>query len=385
MNILIVHNEYIYKGGEETVINTESEILKSFGNNLFFYKRKSKEIEDMNIFQKIATFFGIIYSYKTYREVSKIIKEESIDVVHVHNIFPLISFSVYYAAKKNNCKLVQTLHNFRFLCPKGLLFRDGKICEDCLKNGLKCAIKHNCYRESKLQTILLVLVLSIHKILGTFNKPDSYIVMTEFNKNIFRKYLPEEKIEIRSQFFKGNKILSDSCSHKNYVIISRLEDSKGIQIAINAFKELKDKELIIIGKGQCEKKYKDFIENNNINNIKMLGYKENNEVLEYLKNAKALILPSLWYEGYPMTIVESIAVGTPIIGSNIGNVNSIIKSEEIGITYQYDDYRELIKSVELLEKDDNLYSKLLENAKKAFDKYHSTSSLYKETERIYKQ
>lgn len=179
--ILIVHNYYQVPGGEDTVVANEMKMLKDNGHEVILYSRNNSELKSFNKLRKICLPFTIIFSLRTYREVNKIIKENKIDIVHVHNTLTLISPSVYYAAFANKKPVVQTIHNFRLLCPGATFYHDGHICEDCISKGLKCAISNRCYRGSKIQTIACVVTLKIHRFLGTYNKLN-YICLTDFNK-----------------------------------------------------------------------------------------------------------------------------------------------------------------------------------------------------------
>lgn len=153
LNILLVHNYYKVPGGEDTVVANEKELLESYGHKVRLYARSNQELEKFSFVQKLLLPFSSIFSLKTYREVKKLIREEKIDIVHVHNTLSLISPSVYYAAFCCHVPVVQTIHNFRMLCPAAILLRNGKICEECIEEGLKCAVQHGCYRNSKLQTL----------------------------------------------------------------------------------------------------------------------------------------------------------------------------------------------------------------------------------------
>lgn len=382
MNILIVHNKYRYRGGEESVVENESRILRENGNNVFYYFRDSKEIDNMNLFNKIKSLFSSIYSFKSYKEISKLIKEHDVDAVHVHNVVPLISFSAYYAAKNNGCQLIQTLHNYRLLCPNGLFYRNNIICTECVKCGLKQSIKYNCYRNSKLQTAIMSFNLWFHRKIGTFNKVDKYITFTEFSKSIFSNALPKEKIIVRTQFCNNDSIEEKQTVGDYYLIVSRLEDSKGIEIAIKAFELEKNQKLIIVGTGSDEDKYRKYVEENNINNIEFVGQRNKEDVLEYMKNAKALIIPSRWYEGYPMTIIEALSLSLPIIGNDIGNVSSIITNEKIGYIFKKNDHNDLAKLIRELSNQE--LTSMSKSIYSHFKDKHSNQRIYEETIKIYK-
>ena len=168
--ILIVHNYYQIPGGEDTVVANEKKMLEDLGHKVIFYSRNNSEIKEMSKIQKLKLPFTTIFNPKTYKDIKKLIKEENIDIVHVHNTLNLISPSVYYAALNCKVPVVQTIHNFRLLCPGATFYRDGHIWEDCGKYGLKCAVKHGCYRESKAQTLICVISTVVHRFTGIYGK-----------------------------------------------------------------------------------------------------------------------------------------------------------------------------------------------------------------------
>lgn len=180
-NVLIVHNYYQIPGGEDTVVSNEKRLLEEHGHKVILYCRDNKEIKDFSISQKLVLPFVSIFNGRTYRDIKRIIQEEQIQIVHVHNTLHLISPSVYYAAVHCHVPVAQTVHNFRLLCPGGTFYRDGHICEDCMRKGLGCAIWHGCYRDSRIQTLVCVINMLVHRAMGIYKKIN-YICLTEFNK-----------------------------------------------------------------------------------------------------------------------------------------------------------------------------------------------------------
>ena len=179
--ILQVHNFYQIPGGEDVVVRNEKRLLEEHGHRVYTYYRTNKELSERGIAGKLLLPFTAVYSLRTVREVKRLIREHRIDIVHVHNTLTMVSPSVFYAAFQCNVPVVQTLHNFRMLCPAGSFFRDNVICEECVSGGLKCAVRHKCYRNSKLQTIVSTMILKIHRMLGTYRRVN-FICLTEFNK-----------------------------------------------------------------------------------------------------------------------------------------------------------------------------------------------------------
>jgi hypothetical protein len=205
--VLVVHNYYQVPGGEDTVVANEMKLLQEHGHKVILYTRDNSELKTMSKFSKMLLPFTTIFNPRTYREIKKFIKKEKIEIVHVHNTLNLISPSVYYAALRCKVPVVQTIHNFRLLCPGATFYRDGHICEDCVSKGMRCAVQHRCYRNSRLQTLACVINTKFHRMTGIYRKIN-YICLTEFNKEKLlqlnrpgnRKVITPEKVFIKPNF-----------------------------------------------------------------------------------------------------------------------------------------------------------------------------------------
>lgn len=371
LKVLTIHNYYKIPGGEDTVVANEKKLLESNGHNVIIYSRNNSELKELNILQKFCLPFTTIFSFKSYREIKRIIKENKIDIVHVHNTLSLISPSVYYAAMKCKVPVIQTIHNFRLICPGATLYRDGRICEECINNGLRCAIKHKCYRGSLLQTLACVVTLKIHRLLGIYNKLN-YICLTEFNKKKLlklnqysKKVIDESKVFIKPNFASITKECIPYKERKRqFVFIGRLDKLKGINLLLKAWKEIKDYDLLICGTGPEEEWCKQYIKKNSLTNVKMLGFIPNIDAKTIISESKALILPTQWYEGFPMVIVESFACGTPVIGSDIGNIASLIENGVTGLKFKFNSVESLQVAVRQIE---NINKDITKNTRMYYD------------------
>ena len=345
--ILIVHNYYQILGGEDTVVANEKKMLEEHGHTVFLYTRNNSEINKMNIFRKMFLPFTTIYNPRTAKDIKKIIKEQHIDIIHVHNTLNLISPAVYYVAKKCGIPVVQTVHNFRLLCPKATFYRDGKICEDCVSRGLKCAIKYGCYRNSRLQTLICVISTKIHRLTGIYGKIN-YICLTEFTK---QKLLTLSQIRPQQVFIKPNVVFDFGGNAKPedyFVYVGRLEEIKGINLLFDAFQRIPDIKLKVIGTGDLEETLKRRIENEHLENIDLLGQRNREEVNKVVHNAKALIMCSQWYETFGMVIVEAYSNGVPVIVGNIGNIKELVINGTTGELFDYNSVNQLIEKIRKL-------------------------------------
>ena len=351
LKILQVHNYYQIPGGEDTVVANEKKLLEDYGHEVIQYSRNSNELKSLSRFRKLLLPFTTIFNPRTYTEVKRIIREREIDIVHVHNTLNLISPAVYYAALKCIVPVVQTIHNFRLLCPGATFYRDGHICEDCVEKGLGCAIKYNCYRGSKAQTLVCVVSTWIHRLTGIYGKLN-YICLTEFNKEklLNLKQIKPEKVFVKPNFAANQpNTVVPLQERKNQIIFAgRIDKLKGVDILLEAWKSMGENalRLLICGTGPLDEWCKDYIQKNKLTNVEMLGFVPNEEAKKLIANSRALILPTQWYEGFPMTIVEAYSVGTPVIGPNMGNVGSLIENEKSGWTYEDNSIKSLVNILE---------------------------------------
>lgn len=378
--VLVVHNYYQIPGGEDTVVANKKKLLEDHGHEVVLYTRHNSELKTCSKLQKLLLPFSTVFSLKTYREVKALIKKEKVDIVHVHNTLNLVSPSVYYAAFHAHVPVVQTIHNFRLLCPGATFFRDGHICEDCVSKGLFCAVKHKCYRGSRLQTLACVISTGIHRILGTYKKIN-YICLTEFNKEklLQLKQIKAEQVFVKPNFVEAAKeIVPYEQRKKQFVYAGRLDQLKGVDLLLKAWRmfQAEDYRLVICGTGPMEDWCKEYAEKYQLKNVEFKGFLENAKAKQLIGESKALILPTQWYEGFPMTIVESYAAGTPVIASDLGNAGSLVEDGRSGWKFKADSPEELC---EVLQKA-KASSKSLE---REFIKKYSEESNYEQLRKLY--
>ena len=383
-NILIVHNYYQIPGGEDTVVANEKKMLEEHGHKAILYSRNNAELKQMSKFRKLFLPITTIFNPRTYKDIKRLIKSENIEIVHVHNTLNLISPAVYYAARAMKVPVVQTVHNFRLVCPGATFYRDGHICEDCMKNGLWCAVKHKCYRGSKIQTLACVISTWLHRMTGIYGKIN-YICLTEFNKS---KLLELKQIKPEKVFVKPNFVVNESSfvleeSRENqFVFAGRLDKLKGVDILFEAWKRMGDTapKLVVCGTGPMEEWCKEFVRQNQVN-IELSGFVPNIEVQKLIANSKALVLPTQWYEGFPMSIVEAYSVGTPVICSDLGNAGILVIEGITGAKFSACSSEELIRAVKRLKAFRNIYCSTYE----MYEQLYTEKQNYKRLVEIYQK
>lgn len=340
MKILIVHNKYQTTniGGEDIVYKNELELLqKELGEESVF----SYEISNDDIC-KFRLIFEIWFSLRHYKNIKKIVSENQIDIVHVHNFFPLLTPSVFKAAKNANAKVIHTLHNYRLWCISGIFYRDGfGVCEQCAKNRFSLAgILHKCYRKSLLQSFVAQLAFWFYGLIGAFDSIDYFFVLTNFQK----KKLISLGFNDQKLILKPNAVSMDFKIQKNksgYIYVGRLEESKGVLGLLKTWKELDDRfVLTIVGDGDIAERLKDEYA---ANNIIFKGKCTRDETLRSISGSKYLIQPSLLYETFGLTIVEAMSHGVPVIGFDAGTREDFIKDGMNGFLYNKSNLKHVLE------------------------------------------
>ena len=323
--ILIVHNEYQIRGGEDTVVDNEVALLRAHGHEVVEYRRSNTEYKNAGKLGYLKVAKNAVFNRQVYREILDTIHQQHIDIVHVHNTLSVISPAVYYAAKKAGAPVVQTIHNFRFFCINALMYRDGKPCELCAKGALKPGIQHKCYHDSKLQSMLCAYTLWHHRRKGIYSYP-KYIALTDFGKEKFcqamKDYVKPEQVTVLPNFVAGYQPEKKEVGDY-FICVSRLDITKGVRLLVEKWPEDQSKQLLICGDGPLKEELETYIQKTG-KNIKLLGQVDHDQALAYIKGAKALIFPSLLYETFGMTIAEASMLGTPVIANDIGNGAALV-------------------------------------------------------------
>ena len=384
LRILQVHNAYQIPGGEDVVVANEKKLLEMNGNEVFSYSRNNDELKTMNAFQKLLIPFTAVYSFKTYREVKKLIRENKIDIVHVHNTLMVVSPSVFYAAFHCHVPVVQTLHNFRMLCPAGSYFRGDRICEECSEKGLQCSLKYGCYRGSKAQTFVSAAILKIHRMLGTYRKVN-FICLTEFNREKLSRLNEGGKqiVDMKKVYIKPNFTFQEGISGEvqkagdYFLVVGRVEALKGIDVVVKAFEKIPDQKLIVAGDGPMMAEMKAYIKDHNMSNVKFAGYLDKAKVQEKYRGAKAVIMASQ----FAMTIAEAYSNAVPVIAGNVGNLANMVEEGVTGIKFVYDSPDDL--AAKILKYNTMDIAKMKQNAKTFYEKRLKPEDNYRILEEIY--
>lgn len=346
MNVSLVHNYYQQPGGEDAVFAAEKALLERAGHDVKVYTCHNDEIVAYSALEKCLLAKRAVWASTVYRELVSFLRKAEPAVVHFHNTFPLISPSAYYACREVGVPIVQTLHNYRYLCLAATLFRDGHVCEDCVGKTLPWpGLLHGCYRDSRAQSAVVVAMLSLHQWLKTWhNQVDVYITLTEFARQKFVEGgVPEEKIIVKPNFLHPDPGVREG-EGKYVLFVGRLAAEKGLQTLLQAWRCLKDIPLRIVGDGPLADELKIFVRSHSVR-VEMLGRRSHEEVIALMKAARFIVFPSEWYEGFPLTIVEAFACGLPVVASRLGAMADIVDDGRTGFHFAPRDFESLAEKV----------------------------------------
>jgi glycosyltransferase involved in cell wall biosynthesis len=383
MRVLKVHNNYQIRGGEDETSDSETQLLENMGHEVEIYANHNDRVAAMNLASLALT---TIWSSEAYTQVQEILKRQTYDAIHVHNFFPLMSPSIYYAAKDAGVPVVQTLHNYRFLCPNALFFRNGQVCEDCLGKSVPLpSLQHNCYRENKAATAVVATMLTVHNFLSTWKeKVDLYIAMTEFARQKFIEGgFPENKIVVKPHFIDPDPgVGSGNGGYALYV--GRLSVEKGLDTLLAAWEQLGGKiPLKIIGDGSLSDRVKEAAQK--LPGVEWLGRKPVHEVYEIMGEAKVLIFPSKWYETFGRVAIEAFAKGTPVIAANIGAIAELVDPERTGLHFRPGDAQDLAEKVEWIISNPTQVAQMRREARAEFESKYTAKENYQQLLAIYTQ
>ena len=336
LNIVVAHNFYQQAGGEDQVFADETALLETHGHRVTRHTVHNDEVKNLG---GITLAGRTIWNRQSHRELYQLVCREKAQLVHFHNTFPLLSPSVYSAARAAGAAVVQTLHNYRLICPTAICYRDGKVCEDCVTKTVPWpAIVHRCYRGNRGASVVTAAMLAVHHARGTFERDvDAYIALTEFARQKFvQAGLPGEKIFIKPNFVSpdpgpggGPGIMTTTGKGHFFLFVGRLTQSKGVEVLLQAWKLLQGAvELKIAGDGELAPMVRDAAAGDS--RIHFIGRLPSDQVSDLMAHATALIFPSVWYEGLPKTILESFARGTPVIASRLGSMIELVEDGKTG-------------------------------------------------------
>ena len=345
------------------MVDSEVELLRAAGHEVELFERHNDSLSELG---RIHLAARTIWSAAARAEVEETARRFDPDVAHVHNTFPSLSPSIYGALYRRAIPIVQTMHNFRWLCPQAMFLREGHVCESCLGRLPWPGVMHGCYRSSRAQTVVLSGMLSLHNWLGTLDRcVDRVIALSEFGRQKFvAGGLPAERVVVKPNFVRGSESVVGS-EKAGFLFVGRLSEEKGIAVLADAARQLPDAQITVVGEGTK----RSLVEG--IPNVRCMGGLGQQAVMAEMAGASWLLVPSICYEGFPRTIAEAYSVGLPVIASRIGALAEIVSDGRTGLHFEAGNGTDLACVMRTAMKDRAAQARMGAEARSDYDRKYS--------------
>lgn len=395
MKILLVNKFHYFRGGSEKYYFELAELLKKHGHEVGFFSMKNEnnittgdkeyfvEETDLNNGSKLKAF-DIIYSPANKKMMKKALEEFKPDIVHINNFQRQLSASIVKAVKEKNIPLVMTAHDENAVCPANIMLCRGEICEDCLTKGYMSCIKKSCVKDSKLKSILGVMENKFYRMFKIFKDFDIILAPSNFVKTkLIQGRLAYKRIEVLPNFV-NSQDKKDNPVGDYALFAGRLSAEKGILNLVDAITKVENGKLLIAGDGPERENIENRIKENNLQDkIKLLGYLSQEQVRHYIENSRFVAIPSVSYENCPYTVLETMEIGKPIVGSRTGGVPELIRDNENGLLFEKNDVDELSEKMRILFENDELAIAMGNKSRELFEENYSSEAYYEKLMKLY--
>jgi glycosyltransferase involved in cell wall biosynthesis len=390
MRVLVVHESYQQRGGEDAVAAAEAEQLELHGHTALRYSRHNDELKGQGLVRLFNAGIETVWARKSYRDIEQLILGGKPEVVHFHNTLPLISPSAYYACARNGIPVVQTLHNYRLVCPAATFLRDGKLCEDCLGRRIAWpAVAHGCYRGNYAASAAVTAMLGTHRFLGTWQtKVDAYIALSEFaRKKHIAGGIPADRLVVKPNFVHPDPgPRSREAAGRYALFVGRLSAEKGLHGLLAAWKRLeKSIPLFLLGDGPMREEIAPQMGTPGLLEAALVGSVPRDDVLRWMRGARFLVCPSHWFEGCPLVIVEAFACGVPVIATGHGPTAEMVDHGRTGLHVLAGDSADLAAKVAWAWSHPDEMRVMGEAARREFERKYSAERNYGQLIALYRR
>lgn len=383
MRILTVHNRYLYWGGEDESHQAQVRLLREHGHDVDVLLDDNARVATMGKLRAAAT---TVWASGGYQKIRGALRQQRYDLVELHNTFPLISPSAYYAARAEHVPAIQVLHNYRLACPGATLFRDRKPCNDCV--GLRMAwpgVVHRCYRGSASASAVVAAMLTLHHAAGTWRRAvQLYVTPSEFaRQKMIAGGLPADRVAVRPHFVHPDPGLG--AHDGGYALfVGRLATEKGIATLLSAWEQGGVRlPLKIAGDGPLAPTVADAATRSPA--IEWLGQRQRAEVDELMGRAALLIVPSEWYETFGLVAIEAFAKGTPVVAARIGAVAELVKDGSTGFLFEPGNAAELAAAVNRADAHPRERAAIGNRARAVYESMYTGKQNYARTLELYER
>ncbi|MCL6520202.1 MAG: glycosyltransferase family 4 protein [Armatimonadetes bacterium] len=335
--------------------------------------------------RKIEEAFRIIYSFEARKRIELLIKDTKPDIAHLHNIYHQLSPSIIHALKKHNIPIVMSLHDYKLICPAIRMFVRDKVCDKCIGGRFYNAIRCRCVKDSLVYSLICCLEAYVHRILKVYNCVDLFISPSDFlREKMIKSGVPADKIitqhvAVELSQFKPSK------NGGHILYMGRLTKEKGVLTLAKAAAKLPNVRFCFAGEGEARAEIESMIEQENINNIVLAGFKAGKDLINLIEDSLAVVVPSEWYENCPRTVLEGFACGKPVIGSRIGGIPELICEGVDGYLFEPGNYAELADKILELLSDEKRRVEMGLAGRRKMEEHFSPDAFYSGTLDIYRR
>jgi len=349
VRLLLVHNTYQRPGGEDVVFDQERQLLLEAGHEVIVYCRSNWEVEAYQGIRQMSLAKRTVWATDVRRDFGRLLRDEKPDLVHVHNTFVMISPSIYSVCREVGIPVVQTLHNYRLLCPAATFFRDGRVCEECVSHSLLRSVQHACYHGSRTTSAVVAFMLAVHRLRRTWSREITcFVALSEFARGrLVEGGLPADKIFVKPNFVHPDPGARNGGDRRHAVFVGRLSPEKRVSTVLLAWKRLGQSiPILVIGGGSERLHLEAEAAQYGLSNVRFLGHLPREQTLAAIHDARFFVFSSEWYENFPVTIAEALACSTPVICSRMGAMKEIITDGRTGLHFTSGDPEDLAQKVE---------------------------------------
>lgn len=398
MKILLVNKFHWLKGGSEKYYFELAELLKEHGHEVAFFSMKDeKNITtgdkeyfvdkiDLNTGSKLKAF-DVIYSRANYKKMKKALEDFKPDIVHINNFQRQLSASIIKAIKKKNIPIVFTAHDVQAVCPAITMMDNNKcVCEKCKGGKYLNCIKKKCNKGSTLKSIIGAIEGYYYRIKKIYTKKINYIITPSnfYKTKLVEDGIPDYKIQALHNFVDLKQYDLEVTDEGYALYFGRLSKEKGILNLVNAFAKLEKGTLYIAGEGPEKENIEKIIEENNLQDrVRLLGFLNADEMKDVIRKCRFVVVPSIWYENCPYSVMETLAIGKPVIGANIGGIPELIQEAKTGLVYKFDDIEDLANKMKIFFEDSELAEQFGKNAKEEAKELYGKEKYYQRILDIY--
>jgi len=399
MKVLAVNKYYYKKGGSETYYFDLNDLLKKNHHQIIPFSMKDDknfncEYDDFFIHNidygsnsfstKVKNAVKIIYSLEAKKNIEKLIKSVNPDIAHLHIFQHQLSPSIIHGIKKTGIPIVNTVHDLKVICPNYKMMSNNSICEKCKGGKYYNCFLSKCVKNSRAASLVSTCEAYFHSLLKSYSMVDMFICPSNFYRNKFIEFgIPENKTIHIPNFIDVYKYDPSYDNEDYFMYFGRLSEEKGLKTLLKAMKSVKRSKLVIVGTGPIELEMANLIRIYNLDNVEMVGFKNGNELLDIIKNSMFSIIPSEWYENGPLSVLEAMAMGKPVIGADIGGIPELIDNKNTGLVFETGNEESLSEKINFLLDNPKVAVEMGVNSRKKVEAEYNQSEHYNRILQLY--